>query len=181
MAETRTLNGAVDAPIAGPDHAGETGEWDIQEPEGEGASFAEAARSSLAALFGPAAVLVAVFTACLLFGGRTPSQEQPGESPSRSASPVSFSIPEVGARGILSPPGGESGYVPVARSAEAFRALQNHRGSGTRATAEQTGMVAPGTPVTFVKYDWGSYEVRLEDGPHAGERVWVAERFWGDK
>jgi hypothetical protein len=182
MGEMDTLDGSFDAMSVDPDPSVNYSEWD-GEVEEEDVSFAEEARSSLASLLGPAAVIVAVFAACLLFGGRMPLQEQPGESPSRSASPISFSIPEMGAHGTLAQPGRERGDVPVARSAAAWQAMERPAGTPrTPLASGQPDRVASGTPVTFLKYDWGSYEVRLEGGgSHTGERVWVAERFWVGK
>jgi hypothetical protein len=182
MGKTDTLHGSCDVVSVEPDPSVNYSEWD-GEVEEEDVSFAQEARSSFASLLGPAAVIVAVFAACLLFGGRMPLQEQPGESPSRSASPISFSIPEVGAQGTLVQPSRESGDVPVARSAAACQAMEHPEDtSRTPQTSGQTDRVVSGTPVTFVKYDWGSYEVRLGgSGSHAGERVWVAERFWVGK
>jgi hypothetical protein len=100
----------------------------------------------------------------------------------RSASPVSFSVPEIGEKGTLTCQGG--GAIPVARSAAAYdammRAAQEPPPGGRRppVPSGQVERVAPGTPAVFVRFDWGRYQVCLTDGPHKGERFWVGERFW---
>jgi hypothetical protein len=150
--------------------------------EDEPKSLSETIRASIVGLLGLVATLSVSFIACYLFGGQTPLREAPGESTLRSASPVSFSVPDIGETGVLTRPDGEA--IPAARSAAAYDAMvrvAQEPPSGALPRSETSGLierVEPGTPAVFVRFDWGSYQVRLAGGAHKGDQVWVDERFW---
>jgi len=157
---------------------------DGNEPEEdvEPTTLSDTIRASLTGLLGLAATLTVSFVACYLFGGQTPLREAPGESTLRSASPVSFSVPDIGEKGVLTRQGGEA--IPAARSAAAYDAMVSAAQEAPSGAHRQpwasrlVELVAPGTPAVFVRFDWGSYQVRLDGGPHKGDRVWVGEQFW---